>query len=72
LRVATRKLATQGDYTYRLRPEEGVLVNCGDFKPTFTNPRLRQALRMLADIGLASADLRGATSEGERFLETFR
>src|SRR5690606_15423224 len=41
LRVATRKLAGQGDYTYRMRPEEGALMKCGDFEPVFTNPRLR-------------------------------
>ncbi len=69
LRVATRKLANQGDYTYRVRPEEGVLVKCGDFRPTFTNPRLRQSLRMMADIGLASADLARVTPEGARFLQ---
>lgn len=69
LRVATRKLANQGDYTYRVRPEEGVLVKCGDFRPTFTNPRLRQSLRMMADVGLASADLANVTPEGDRFLQ---
>jgi hypothetical protein len=68
LRVATRKLATQGDYTYRLRPEEGVLVACGDFQPGFTNPRLRQALRIMADIGLATSDLRSIGAHGERLL----
>jgi hypothetical protein len=71
LRVATRKLAAQGDYTYRMRPEEGVLVKCGEFAPTFTNPRLRQALRMLADVGLASPDLAAVASEGTRFLGSF-
>ncbi len=70
LRVATRKLATQGDYTYRVRPEEGELVKCGIFEPTFTNPRLKQALRMLADIGLATHDLGATTDEGDRFLRT--
>lgn len=72
LRVATRKLASQGDYTYRLRPEEGVLVKCGEFRPTYTNPRLRQTLRMMADIGLASADLTAVAPEGRRFLESVR
>lgn len=71
LRVATRKLASQGDYTYRMRPEEGLLMRCGAFAPTFTNPRLRQALRMMADVGLASPDLSAVASEGERFLGSF-
>ena len=70
LRVATRKLASQGDYTYRLRPEEGVLVKCGDFAPTFTNPRLRQTLRIMADVGLASHDLSTLTADGKRLLRT--
>lgn len=71
LRVATRKLANQGDYTYRFRPEEGALVKCGDFEPTFTNPRARQAMRVLADIGLVAHDLRAATELGSGLLERF-
>src|SRR5690606_35479648 len=72
LRVATRKLAGQGDYTYRMRPEEGALVKCGDFEPVFTNPRLRQAIRMMADVGLVSHDLSALTQHGHTLLGAFR
>jgi hypothetical protein len=67
LRVATRKLA-QGDYTYRFRPEQGALVKCGDFEPTFTNPRARQTMRIMADIGLVSPDLDTVLPHGQAFL----
>lgn len=52
LRVATRKLANQGISTFKFRPEEGRLVSLVDKapQPTFTNPRLRQAQRILADL----------------------
>ncbi len=68
LRVATRKLASQGDYTYRFRPEEGVLVSCGEIKPTFTNPRLRQGMRMLADIGLIEHGFGSVTKHGRALM----
>jgi hypothetical protein len=68
LRVATRKLASQGDYTYRFRPEEGLLVSCGEVVPTFTNPRLRQGMRMLADVGLINQDFGELTSHGRMLL----
>jgi hypothetical protein len=68
LRVATRKLASQGDYTYRFRPEEGLLVSCGEVDPTFTNPRLRQGMRMLADIGLIRQDFGKVSSHGRKVL----
>ncbi len=67
LRVATRKLA-QGDYTYRFRPEQGALVKCGDFEPTFTNPRARQTMRIMADIGLVSPALDTVLPHGQAFL----
>ena len=45
LRVATRKLASQGVSTYKFRPEEGKLVLVAERLPTatFTSPRVRQA-----------------------------
>jgi hypothetical protein len=69
LRVATRKLASQGDYTYRFRPEEGVLVSCGEMQPTFTNPRLRQGMRMLADVGLITQSFDKVTAHGRDLLK---
>jgi hypothetical protein len=69
LRVATRKLASQGDYTFRMRPEDGLLVACGDFEPTFTNPRLRQSMRIMADVGLVSSDLTVIGPHGSALLE---
>lgn len=69
LRVATRKLASQGDYTFRMRPEQGVLVKCGDFEPTFTNPRLRQANRIMADVGLIDPTLSVISAHGRSLLE---
>nr|HEX4316232.1 hypothetical protein [Kofleriaceae bacterium] len=68
LRVATRKLASQGDYTYRFRPEEGRLVACGGVDPGFTNPRLRQGIQMLADVGLIEHGLGAVTQHGLDFL----
>lgn len=72
LRVATRKLASQGDYTFRFRVEGGQLVACGDFEPTLTNPRLRQAFRIMADVGFASHDLSMVTGLGNAFVGGFR
>jgi hypothetical protein len=68
LRVATRKLASQGDYTYRFRPEEGRLVACGPIDPGFTNPRLRQGMQMLADVGLIAHGYGSVTQHGLDFL----
>jgi hypothetical protein len=53
LRVSTRKLATQGISTFKLRPEEGRLLRVADEMSTvgFTSPRLRQAHRYLIDVG---------------------
>jgi hypothetical protein len=68
LRVATRKLASQGDFTYRFRPEAGVLVSCGEIKPTFTNPRLRQGMRMLADVGLIDHGFSRVTKHGRALM----
>jgi hypothetical protein len=59
LRVATRKLASQGDSTFKFRPEKGslVLIAAKLPAPTFTSPRLDQALRILKDLHcVAQAD----------------
>ncbi len=52
LRVATRKLASQGVSTFKFRPEHGTLLLVTDSiaDPTFTSPRLRQAHRILGDV----------------------
>ena len=56
LRVATRKLASQGVSTYKFRPEKGKLVLVAERLPTatFTAPRVRQAYRILTDLRLVS------------------
>ena len=62
LRVATRKLAAQGVSTFKFRPEHGTLILVTDRipGPTYTNPRLRQAHRILADLHLLQIDDAGA------------
>lgn len=71
LRVATRKLATQHDYTFRFRPEAGLLFKCSDMEPTFTNPRLYQGIRMMADVGLVSHDLTHISPSGRALMASF-
>jgi len=62
LRVATRKLAAQGVSTFKFRPEHGALLLVTDRipVPTYTNPRLRQVHRILADLHLLQIDDAGA------------
>jgi hypothetical protein len=62
LRVATRKLAGQGVSTFKFRPEHGALILVTDRIPfpTYTNPRLRQTHRILADLHLLQIDDAGA------------
>lgn len=52
LRVATRKLASQGVSTFKCRPEEGYLLLVAERLPfpTFTSPRIRQGFRILEDL----------------------
>jgi hypothetical protein len=73
LRVATRKLASQGVSTFKLRPEEGLLVLAAEDipDPTFTNPRIRQAHRILGDLHLLilSKDGTRISTEGKKLLE---
>lgn len=61
LRVATRKLAGQGVSTYKFRPEEGELVLVAETpsEPTFTAPRVRQAYRILQDLGYVTKATQG-------------
>jgi len=62
LRVATRKLATQGISTFKFRPELGRLVRTVDSMPmpTLTNPRLREGHRFLVDLGYLD-EVKGGT-----------
>jgi hypothetical protein len=73
LRVATRKLASQGVSTFKLRPEEGLLVLAAEDipDPTFTSPRIRQAHRILGDLHLLDLSKDGTriSTEGKRLLE---
>jgi len=64
LRVATRKLAAQGVSTFKFRPEQGALLLVTDKipVPAYTNPRLRQAYRILADLHYLSVDEEGTTA----------
>ncbi len=61
LRVATRKLATRGVSTFKLRPELGSLLPLVETPsvPTFTNPRLRQLHRILGDLHYLTIDAEG-------------
>jgi hypothetical protein len=73
LRVATRKLASQGVSTFKLRPEEGLLVLAAEDipEPTFTNPRIRQLHRILGDLHLLDLSRDGTriSTEGKKLLE---
>jgi hypothetical protein len=74
LRVATRKLASQGVSTFKLRPEEGLLVLAAEDipRPTFTSPRLRQIHRVLGDLHLLKLSENGTaiSTEGKKLLES--
>jgi hypothetical protein len=54
LRVAMRKLRYESQSTFKLTIEGGRFVWLDNFRPTLTNPRLRQAFRFLRDLGLCS------------------
>ena len=73
LRIATRKLASQQVSTFKLRPEQGLLVLAAQDipGPTFTNPRIRQAHRILADLHLLrlSKDGTRISTDGNKLLE---
>ena len=73
LRVATRKIASQGVSTFKLRPEEGLLVLAAEDipKPTYTSPRLRQIHRILGDLHLLKLSKEGTaiSTEGTKLLE---
>lgn len=57
LRVALRKLRSTGAATFRVHPSERGLERTGDNPaPSQTNPRFRQATRILRDIGVLARD----------------
>jgi hypothetical protein len=51
LRVALRKLRTEGLDTFRLKPTDGGLAYVDNIRVVWTSPRLRQLLRVLRDLG---------------------
>jgi hypothetical protein len=59
LRVAMRKLRYQSQATFKLSLEDGRFIWLENVKPTFTNPRLRQAYRFLRDLGLCTGESAG-------------
>lgn len=56
LKVAMGKLRYRSENTFRIKPVEGMLVVEEAPLPTFTGPRLRQALQILHDIGALRTD----------------
>ncbi len=70
LQVALRKLRYQSESTFQIRPTDRGLEVCGVPHPVFTNPRVRQALQILTDLGaLEDADgVRRATPLGRELL----
>jgi hypothetical protein len=57
LRVALGKLRYQSQDTFRIKPIEGRLVVKEAPMPSFTNPRLREAIQILQDINALSTDV---------------
>ena len=53
IRVALEKLR-RGENTFKFMLSEGNLVWLADFQPAFTNPRLRSAMNIAADLGLVT------------------
>jgi len=71
--VALRKLRHQTTDTFKIRPEDGGLRVCAvPPVPVFTNPRFRQALRALLDLGVLAQDANGnvsVTTRGESVMQ---
>jgi len=65
--VAMRKLRYQGDYTFLIDTDDGLVRKRGDDGPVWTGPRLGNAITFLEDIGLLGE--KGATERGHRELE---
>lgn len=56
IEVAMRKLGTQGDYTFLIESENGLIRLRAKDKPIYTTPRLGSALSFLKDIHLVGDD----------------
>jgi hypothetical protein len=56
LRVALGKLRYRSEDTFRIKPVEGRLVVKEAPQPSFTSPRLKQALQILHDINALDTD----------------
>jgi hypothetical protein len=66
--IALRKLRYQGDYTFLIETDDGLIRLRQKYGPVFTNPRLSPAVRFLSDIHLI--DDNGLTPRGVEVLET--
>ena len=75
LRVATGKLANQGDFTFKFIQQQGELAISSNKlpEPTLTNPRLKQAANILTDLGYMAndGDISTITPDGERVVKEF-
>jgi hypothetical protein len=67
LYVAIQKLRSQGDYTFLLETEGGLVRLREKYGPTFTNPRLNSSITFLTDVGLLGDG--GLTEAGRLQLE---
>ena len=66
--IALRKLRYQGDYTFLIEADDGLIRLRKKDGPVFTNPRLSPAVRFLSDIHLI--DDNGLTPRGVEVLQT--
>jgi|CXWL01.1.fsa_nt_gi hypothetical protein len=66
--VALRKLRHQGDYTFLIEVDDGLIRLRGKDGPMMTNPRVGPAIRFLTDIHLIGD--RGLTSRGAEVLKS--
>ena len=64
--VAMRKLRYQGDYTFLIEVDNGLVRLRAKDGPVYTNPRLAPAIRFLQDIHLV--DGQGLTSRGKQLM----
>lgn len=66
IEVAMRKLGTQGDYTFLIESENGLIRLRAKDKPIYTTPRLGSALSFLKDIHLVGDE--GLTDIGKQLV----
>lgn len=65
--VALRKFRYQGDYTFLIETDDGLIRLRAKDGPVFTNPRLGPALTFLKDIDLLGSN--GLTARGRNLIE---